>query len=878
MRGVRILTLFPSASPSPPPPPPPPPPSSTTVTFVGSGGGAGGNTATTYSFSSLLDAAGAAPTILAGDMVCVAIATRTATTATATPPTGPTGYTELFANIYSDGTGHDTNVIGFYAFMGTTPDTTVSIPAGPGPGAIAFEVHVFRSVNQTTPNDVTPVTATITGANSPNAPAITPVTEGALIYVVGASAAASPITALGAPSNLSAVANHFVAGTSSTAAIAAGISTGWTTGAFDPATFTGGASAAGGSSAAVSLALRGAAGSPPPPPPPPPPPATSTVFVGSGAANGSNTTTVFNFSSLLDEAGAVPTLLANDMVCVSIATQTATTAIATSPTGPTGYIELFSNIYADGTTNDTNLRGFYNFMGATPATSVTIPAVSGVAAGDPFWSSTVFLSGFEGADQSQIYVDESSFARTITVAGTTANNRISTVNQKFGGSSLYRASTSTATITAADSADWHFASAPFTVEAWVRWLTVSSTTYDYILCQYDSGNQRSWALGLDNVTRTIFLRLANDVTVSGARFAESNFTPVAGTWYHIAADFDGTTYRIYVDGVMLGSQAGALTLANSAAPMSIGSYYDNGASTYSTNGNFDEVRITKGTARYASNSGYAVPTAAFPRNGSGIAFAVHVFRGIDSTTPNDVVPVSATVLGFNSPNAPAITTATSYSLIYVVGASAGASPIPALGAPSNISTLANSFVAATSNTVAIAAGVKTSWTGTFDPAAFTGGSNGSGGSSAAVSIVLRKTAVSPPPPPPPGPPPPSASTVYLRAGNYSSTAVWDGLSIVASTFSLQPGGNAVANADNGETYPWLLSGAATGYEARVTALSGTSSGIKNTWLELGVVNRSWSRNRTSVGSSSATILVEIATAGTGVALESATIVLSATLT
>jgi hypothetical protein len=31
-------------------------------------------------------------------------------------------------------------------------------------------------------------------------------------------------------------------------------------------------------------------------------------------------------------------------------------------------------------------------------------------------------------------------------------------------------------------------------------------------------------------------------------------------------------------------------------------------------GNIDEVRITKGAARYASNSGFTVPTAAYPRS------------------------------------------------------------------------------------------------------------------------------------------------------------------------------------------------------------------------------------------------------------------------
>ena len=35
---------------------------------------------------------------------------------------------------------------------------------------------------------------------------------------------------------------------------------------------------------------------------------------------------------------------------------------------------------------------------------------------------------------------------------------------------------------------------------------------------------------------------------------------------------------------------------------------------YPLNANLDEVRITKGVARYASDSGFSVPSPAFPRS------------------------------------------------------------------------------------------------------------------------------------------------------------------------------------------------------------------------------------------------------------------------
>jgi hypothetical protein len=87
---------------------------------------------------------------------------------------------------------------------------------------------------------------------------------------------------------------------------------------------------------------------------------------------------------------------------------------------------------------------------------------------------------------------------------------------------------------------------------------------------------------------------------------------VAGQWYHVCAEKDGTgKIRIYIDGVMKGSATPAdSTSRNSSALFTIGGDAFNRV----LNGWLDEVRITKGVARYASDSGFTVPTAAFPRS------------------------------------------------------------------------------------------------------------------------------------------------------------------------------------------------------------------------------------------------------------------------
>jgi len=64
-------------------------------------------------------------------------------------------------------------------------------------------------------------------------------------------------------------------------------------------------------------------------------------------------------------------------------------------------------------------------------------------------------------------------------------------------------------------------------------------------------------------------------------------TPYIMEWVHVAATFDGTTARLYINGEEIGS--GAFSFGNNpTAEMRIGSY-NNDSPTY--NGDIDEVRI-----------------------------------------------------------------------------------------------------------------------------------------------------------------------------------------------------------------------------------------------------------------------------------------------
>jgi hypothetical protein len=63
---------------------------------------------------------------------------------------------------------------------------------------------------------------------------------------------------------------------------------------------------------------------------------------------------------------------------------------------------------------------------------------------------------------------------------------------------------------------------------------------------------------------------------------------------------------------MIGSTTMSTNSGSSGRPLEIGQQFNQ--TTTAINAWFDEVRITKGVARYASDGGFTVPSARYPRS------------------------------------------------------------------------------------------------------------------------------------------------------------------------------------------------------------------------------------------------------------------------
>ncbi len=151
---------------------------------------------------------------------------------------------------------YDTSLNVSHKFMPATPDTTVTMPStGNVADAQCWAIQVFRGVDKTNPLDVAAVAASAVGSGRPNPGSITPSTAGAWVVICGGGAAATG-AAYTAPANFT---TNFLTGTTADtndAMVGSGYWSGWTSGAVDPAQYTGGTANAVDSWAAYTLVLR----------------------------------------------------------------------------------------------------------------------------------------------------------------------------------------------------------------------------------------------------------------------------------------------------------------------------------------------------------------------------------------------------------------------------------------------------------------------------------------------------------------------------------------------------------------------------------------------------------------------------------------------
>jgi len=202
--------------------------------------------------------------------------------------------------------------------------------------------------------------------------------------------------------------------------------------------------------------------------------------------------------------------------------------------------------------------------------------------------------------------------KTLTAQGV---NPPSTQNATsvFGGSSLLFPSASGTAIQAPDSPDWFFGTGDFTIEGW--WYT--TLTRKCFLSQRTPAGDVAWEFTADamasaNPGFTFYYCYTEPGTSFDVQW-DNAYTLVTNTWQHYAVVRIGTVLKLFIQGVQLGADHNIAShpIRDSAGPLTVcGDNRSSGGNDF--RGYADEIRISKGIARYTSN--FTVPTSPFTRD------------------------------------------------------------------------------------------------------------------------------------------------------------------------------------------------------------------------------------------------------------------------
>jgi hypothetical protein len=193
------------------------------------------------------------------------------------------------------------------------------------------------------------------------------------------------------------------------------------------------------------------------------------------------------------------------------------------------------------------------------------------------------------------------------VLETVGNAQVDTNVRKFGTGSMKFDGTDDRLVMPSNP-ELNLSSGNFTIEAWVYWTGSNANAK---LLSKDGASGSSYAqynLGM-NGSGYMGASIGSGNGVSYIQSITSNTLLPTNQWVHIAFVKNGTNLSLYQNGTSVASATQSGTMVDGAKPLLIGYETGQAASNY-WNGFIDDLRITKGVARYTLN--FTPPAQAFP--------------------------------------------------------------------------------------------------------------------------------------------------------------------------------------------------------------------------------------------------------------------------
>lgn len=218
---------------------------------------------------------------------------------------------------------------------------------------------------------------------------------------------------------------------------------------------------------------------------------------------------------------------------------------------------------------------------------------------DPNFAFNSLLLHGNGTNGSTVITDSSGSPKTVTAVG---NAQISTaIADPFGNSTrgVIALDGTGDYLSIPATTAFEYGTGDFTIECWIRFASVAGvqSLYD----QRFTGDQGPQPVLYTNGTSLRYFFNGSDrITIA---------TVAANQWYHLALSKQSSSIKAFIDGVQGGSTYVDATSYTTGPSVFIGNDTFTPA-VFGFNGYIDDLRITKGVARYTAT--FTPPTLPFP--------------------------------------------------------------------------------------------------------------------------------------------------------------------------------------------------------------------------------------------------------------------------
>lgn len=286
-----------------------------------------------------------------------------------------------------------------------------------------------------------------------------------------------------------------------------------------------------------------------------------------------------------------------------------TKAVYTMTNAPTFTIGVWYHItLCRSTTN------IYMFINGVSQTLTANTAVGTNDLGDLTGTLNIGLSVAGTADYFNGWIDEVRISKGIArwtsnftprsynygfVWNSNIESKFGNLSANFDGSGSY--------LSVADSDDWSFGTGNFTVDFWVRFNDLTGTQ---VFCSQYEDDENLWGIYKETTTHKLHMVFVSGASSQGDYVMSSAWAAAVDTWYHLVFERTTTSAKIFINGI---SQT--LTETTAFSTNDVGNVTSalftgqNGNEEYFLNGYMDELRISKGIARWTSS--FTVPSKAY---------------------------------------------------------------------------------------------------------------------------------------------------------------------------------------------------------------------------------------------------------------------------